>query len=52
MISVKCPHCGNELDLYEEELEDIRTHGKTVITDCDCGKMFTVEDDGDCVFAH
>ena len=52
MISVKCPHCGNELYLDEWELEELEIYGKTVITDCDCGKLFTVEDDGDCIFTH
>lgn len=52
MISVKCPNCGKELDLYKEELEELKRYGKIVISDCDCGQMFVVEDDGDCVFTH
>lgn len=45
-----CPYCKEERFLTETEMETAWNHGKVVIADCDCGRLYTVEDDGDCVF--
>lgn len=50
MIIVNCPNCGKEHILYPDEIEDLIKGGKTVITDCPCEKLYTVEQGDDCYF--
>ncbi len=51
MIIVNCPHCGKEHILYPDELENLIRGRKVVITDCSCGKLYTIEQGSDRLFA-
>ena len=46
MIIVNCPHCGKEHMVNQDEMDDIVRGGKSVV-DCDCGKLYVIEDDFD-----
>lgn len=50
MITVNCPHCGQEHILMPDEIDTLVRTGKVVITDCTCGMLFTVEQGDDCFF--
>lgn len=50
MITVTCPHCGKERILHHDETEILLKSGKVVITDCSCGRLYTVEQGDDCFF--
>lgn len=51
MIIVDCPHCGKQHALLHDEIETLIRSGKVVITECSCGRMYTVEQGDDCYFA-
>ena len=50
MIVVNCPHCGKQHMLFPNEIEILIRTGKVVITECSCGRMYTVEQGDDCYF--
>lgn len=50
MIIVDCPHCGKQHALLPDEIKKLIRTGKVVITDCSCGRMYTVEQGDDCYF--
>lgn len=50
MIIVNCPRCGKEYVLKPDEIDKLIRAGKTVITDCSCGNLYTVEQGDDCYF--
>lgn len=50
MIIVNCPHCGKEHIINPNEEENLIRGGKAVVTDCDCGKLYTIEEGDDCYF--
>lgn len=52
MIIVNCPHCGKQHVLLPDEIERLFRAGKVVITECSCGRMYTVEQGDDCYFTR
>ena len=52
MIVVECPHCGEKHILLPDEIDILFRSGKFVVTNCQCDKLYTVEQDDDCYFTH
>ena len=52
MITVECPHCSNEHISIPEENKKFIIGGKVVVDCTKCDKLYTVEDDGECIFTH
>lgn len=51
MIIVNFPHCGKEHILHPDEINVLIRNGKSVITNCPCRRLYTVEQGDDCYFA-
>lgn len=51
-IYVKCPHCEEIRKLTPNETEKLLKTSKQVVSDCLCGKLYTVEIDNDAIFTH
>lgn len=50
IIIVNCPHCGKEHMVNPDEIEKLIKSGKAVVADCDCGKLYTIEQGDECYF--
>lgn len=51
-IYVKCPHCEEIRKLTPNETKKLLKTSKQVVSDCLCGKLYTVEIDNDAIFTH
>lgn len=46
-ITVRCPHCGTRRVLKKSEIDELKSKGKLIISDCLCKWAYTIKNEED-----